>query len=516
LASGEDLVTYLQTLWTIQTIIVALVYPIVLAFVAVLVSFERYAVHIALPREIRGYLRVHILQQGQKLGLLPGQSSYLAFELGNTVEPDPGPKINLLRFGDGEECVPIHLRRRRQIVDVRLRLLRWGLDLWLARSRKSWEETKLEEGDTAEPVLGFRIAPGDVLMGARTLFRVKNAPGPAGLSRILLRWAFLFGPPPEPGRSYPTRELLRELIDDLVAATESGSYEAIRERLLAVSHVHAALLDAGRFVADDGSKANAALVVDPAGFGQTSSGSSWVSEYSRWLEESVGQIGSNSHAFVQASHLTGRMLRDLEPDPLRIPIELLRIHRALFFYLGKWWTRRVDEQGDVVHDASREAKLRPPFAGLYQRALQGAIGGWEQIDIRAKDSRVGTREEAWATESRKARFVRKHLEETCELLVEAVSRGDLQAARIFADSFLTWPNRTGHRYNLHQPIYQSCGPQPPTARSTFMPYLPMLPMLPMRHSHRRAWMVFARPPRAASICSSRIMRATSDKICKGI
>lgn len=39
---------------------------------------------------------------------------------------------------------------RRQVVDVRLRLLRWGLDLWLARSRKSWNETKLEEGDAEE------------------------------------------------------------------------------------------------------------------------------------------------------------------------------------------------------------------------------------------------------------------------------------------------------------------------------------------------------------------------------
>jgi hypothetical protein len=68
-------------------------------------SFERYAVHIALPREIRGYLFTHILLDRQKRSLLPGQSSYLAYEPGNMIETEPGPKVSLREQSSGEPCV---------------------------------------------------------------------------------------------------------------------------------------------------------------------------------------------------------------------------------------------------------------------------------------------------------------------------------------------------------------------------------------------------------------------------
>ena len=205
----SDLLAYFGTLWTTQATIAALVYPIVIAFVAVLLQrrataklslrlytldaavapagssalalltwmslqyasisyapttwfaaamvgnsawfvlnllltswflyrtvcflddearlevFKRFAVHVAFLREVQGHLVGLIFTNAQSQRLIPG---------GDYISEKSGPKVLLFPISEGSPCVTVNLDFERAITDIRLRLLRWGVMLWLRQA----------------------------------------------------------------------------------------------------------------------------------------------------------------------------------------------------------------------------------------------------------------------------------------------------------------------------------------------------------------------------------------------
>lgn len=409
-------------------------------------AFEQYAVHLALPAEVRAQLMVHMWRSGQAEGLIPGEPSWAGLRPGRSPDSDPEPKINLLGWDHGEECDRVQLRRPRRVVDVRLRLLRWGLLLWLRQARRHLDGAQGSD-DWQQTVLQVRITPGAILDGEQALLTVQNGPCPGWLSRFLVRRAFVLSAAPVVAEHHTTAEILRELVDELRAATVTGSAALIEQRLLAVTHVHAALLDHGALRDEAGSEANVALIQDVNRFTGGSLNRVWVTEYRPWIEDCVGQLGQRDEGFAKACHLSQRMIWDVPADPLKVSIELLGLHLALFADLARWWSRQAEEQGQVVQDAPLGVMLGPPLLRRYQQALELAIGTWEQIrlPVGARPN-PRTQEAAWAQVARQGRFVRCTLQQTAGQLIKAVARNDPQAARLFANSFVTWPSREAYRF----------------------------------------------------------------------
>ncbi|MBK1710681.1 hypothetical protein [Marichromatium gracile] len=406
-------------------------------------AFEQYAVHIALPREVRQYLNKHIMWDAQQLGLLPGRPSYQRLDSG----ADQGPSIDLMPYGtDGTPCVTRRLRRRSQLSDVRMRLFAAGLSRWLAQARTHWQGDLSHDADARAADLELRVEPGDMKSGNVTLLVVKNGPQPDWLARLLIRRAFMFRSSPGSVQTYNTGKLLQELVSDLKNETAAGREDGTQERLLALTHVHTALLDAGRFVDENGAAANVACMKVPAGFGSLSLYQTWVSDYSPWLECVIGMLESNPRGFELACHVTHRLAREVEREPLEIPNDLLRLHGRLIFLLGLWWLSKVEDQGSISHDAAHEAQLRAPRAGIYGKALRQWVGGWELIRLRDAPEPITSVEAAWKHATLEARFSMERIQQTAEMVFAAVVRGDTQAARLVLGSFFNWFAQTSHRY----------------------------------------------------------------------
>lgn len=163
-------------------------------------AFERYAVYVSLRREIRQYLNTHILRDAQRLGLLPGRPSWDDSLSAAEEQPKSDPRIDVPGLGlEGAPCVPLYSRHQREVRDLRLRPLRWGMRLWIWRViRERWKKkarrwvvekwpSLFPEAEVVgrefvqEPpqaVLELRVGPGDRITGARMLCTVQNAPEP--------------------------------------------------------------------------------------------------------------------------------------------------------------------------------------------------------------------------------------------------------------------------------------------------------------------------------------------------
>ncbi|MBK1725070.1 hypothetical protein CKO23_23255 [Thiocystis violacea] len=406
-------------------------------------AFEQYAVHIALPREVSQYLKKHILWSSQKQGLLPGRSSYPRFD----SDADQGPSIDLYPHDtDGTPCVTRRLRKHSQLTNVRLRLFAAGLNRWLAHARTLWQGDISHDATARAADLELRIAPGDMKSGKVTLLVVKDGPPPDWLARLLIRRAFVFRSPPGSGQTYTTGELLQELVSDLKNETAAGREDGTEVRLLALTHIHTALLDTGRFIDDNGAAANAACMEVPAGFGGRSLHQTWISEYSPWLECAIGMLESNPRGFDLACHVTHRLVWEVEREPLEIPFDLLRLHGRLIFLLGLWWLGKVEDQGIITHDAAHEAQLRAPRAGIYGRALRQWVGGWELIRLRDGPEPITSVEAAWKYATLEAKFSMERIQQTAEMVFAAVVRGDMEAASLVVRSFFNWLAQTSYRY----------------------------------------------------------------------
>jgi hypothetical protein len=470
-----------------------------------LLAYERYTVHVAIKREIRRYLPVHMLWHAQDSGLLPGRSSSDDFFLEPDEVKKTDPRIDLVRFEEeGTPCVHKRTRRLRHVRDVRLRTMRWGLRLWLRRVRTqairgqgstaarqlwlqsrrgiylglrrcwhraakdtTWERWSVPRRTLRRrqydpqrkplviehdpiPVLALGSYPGDSISGRRALFRVRHAVEPGWLARHLLAESFVLGPLPEPDSGYVATDLLRELMQDLIDQTPVGTEEAIRKSLRRVTHLHSAALDAGAFVDETGAKQNAAIVVNPTGFPGRSPSRDWVNTYNDWLEAAVTHMGENANGFRQASLLTQMMIRDIEAEPLRIAADLLQIHRNLFFYLRKWKQKRIRKRSEYLSGSSRAAGLSEHDSWLYDRALTQATGTWQESrHLRKNSPSASDTTEQWRTASVRARFIRKHLELTAELIIDSLSDTDTEAAESLTEAFLAWPQAADYRLGNH-------------------------------------------------------------------
>lgn len=507
----SDLLAYFSTLWTIQATVAALVYPIVIAFVAVLLQrrttaklslrlyaldaavvpagtsaialltwmgieyfllpyistnwivaamvgnsawfvanslltgwflyrtvrylndesrlevFTRFAVQVAFPREVRRHLLGLIFSHAQTHKLVPGR---------DFTSDEKGPKVLLYPMLEGRPCITVHLNKEQAIADVRLRLLAWGVSLWLRKAEKVKGAPPIGGLESEYPLLEIPITPGDTVEGEVPLCRVRDGAPPGAVASFLIRHSVVFGPPPRPYTSYSTTEILEELAVEALALVEQKRFEAAAEAVRGLADLHAELIRSGRFINDNGEEDNAALLRDPYGFGSQRIHEVWLRVYRQLAETAVRDLPLDSSVYDQHCYLTCRLVSSLRGQHLDILAYLLHISTLLMYRLGIWWSAKIEERGLAIHNALHGVVLPLPLVATYDRALQTFIGGWEAIELWEHGEETSNAEEAWARHSRHARFVAVQAEQTVRMLLGAVVRGDRAAALWLADSFL--------------------------------------------------------------------------------
>lgn len=514
-----ELLTYFGTLWTIQATIAALVYPIVIAFVAVLLQrrataklslrlylldaavtpagvsaigllawmgaqytavsylpvrhlaavmvgnsawfvlnvlltgwflyrtvrflddamrlevFKRFAVHVAFIREVRNHLSGLIFSHAQRDKLLPGKD-YTSGGL--------GPKVVLFPVSDGQPCVAVELKSEQTVADVRLRLLRWAVKLWL---RQAQGPAPRAVAGLRPPILEIPIVPGQLVDGRVVLCRVRDGPEPGEIARSLIRRSVLFGSPPSAGTSYTTAEILEELAAEALELGERKRFEAAGEVIRGLVDVHATLVRSGAFVNDAGEQDNAALLPDPYGFGSRRIHERWLDAYRALAEMAVRNLPSDSTLYRRHCYLAFGLVDALGGQHPDVLVYALHISTLLSYRLGVWWVEKAEERGLVNHDALHGVVLPRPLGGVYDTALKDFVGGWEELLLAEFREKFTTAEQAWAAYSRLARFTVSHVEQTVHMLLSAVFRGDRAAALWLGDSLLKWWNKLEHRFD---------------------------------------------------------------------
>lgn len=407
-------------------------------------AIELYARHVALPHEVREQLLVHFFKHAQKLKKLPGLPSYTEFDEYYDGKTAPGPRVDLTGMRETTGCITARNRSTKHLIDIRYRLLRWGMRLWLRKARRTWEPDPSEFGEGAS-VLEISVVPGRYIDQRTVLVGVSNGPCPSWIATLLIRRGFVLRRAwiPNPTAPDSTSEILRELVDELRESTGVASDAAVDEKLRAVTHVHAALLDQG-WLKDGDAPFNAALVHESETFFGGSINTAWLREYDPWLERCCEILLKEGALFGKACHLSQRLIRGLSEQPLKVSIELLDIHRHLFAYLFAWWRQQVETQALASEAATHGIELRPPHRQQYRRAIERVIYGWEQAHLPPLRSKPSSFEEAWTSLARGARFERCKLETLVAELIKAVERNDVEASNAFVESFSNWPERTFH------------------------------------------------------------------------
>ena len=151
---------------------------------------RRYAVSVALPRDVMRLNSFQVLTQAQTNGWIPAPS-YV-----DDKAPD-GPKVLLSRFGfrDDETQGMYCLQEPARLANVRLWPLRLVVASWMRAARK-WPKPQgnqpLRRKDW--PLLTVPMTPGAVYLEATPLARVASGPSLASWQRKLLRFAYVFRP----------------------------------------------------------------------------------------------------------------------------------------------------------------------------------------------------------------------------------------------------------------------------------------------------------------------------------
>ena len=523
--SPEELLTYFGTLWTLQGTVAALVYPIVIAFVAVLLQrrttaklslrlyaldaavvpagssamalltwmgieyvllsyapvellaaamvgnsawfvlnslltgwflyrtvrylndeerlqvFTRFAVQVTFPRDVRAHLLGLIFASAQDHKLIPGKSF---------TSEDAGPKVLLYPMSEGTPCVTVRCQKEQAITDVRLRLLAWGVSLWLRNAKKVKAAPGIAGLQPQYALLEIPITPGATVEGEVVLCRVRDGKPPGPIASFLIRHSVVFGPPPRPDTSYSSNEILEELAFEALTLAEQRRFEAASETVRGLADLHADLIRSGAFINDKGEHDNAALLPDPYGFGSRRIHERWLGVYRQLAETAVRDLSHDPILYGRHCYLAYRIIGSLKGQHLDILVYVLHLSTHLIYRLGNWWSAKVEEHGIVTHDALHGVALPPPQGGIYDRALQTFIEGWEALNLWESDEHPASAHDAWARNSRYARFAAAQAEQTVRMLLGAVVRGDKAAALWLADAFLKWWDKHQHRLERYR------------------------------------------------------------------
>lgn len=400
--------------------------------------FKRFGVQVAFLREVRGHLLGLIFSNAKAQKLIPG---------GEYTSEDPGPKVLLFPISEGEPCITVDLNKEQQIADIRLRLLRWGVSLWLRQAKHAAVPPAIAGLRPQYPLLGIPLALGQVVNGKIVLCRIRYGPQPGIVAAFLIRHSIVFGPPPNPIVSYSTSEIMEELSMEALELAERKRFEAASEAVLGLVDLHAALIRAGAFVHDDGEPDNAALLPDPYGFASRPIHERWLEAYRSLAEMAVRNLVVDSTLYRRHCYLAYRLLysaRGQHPDILTYSCH---ISTYLMYRLGIWWSEQIEERGLIEHDVLHGVVLPPPISGTYDRALREFVGGWEQIEFFKPKDDSSNADDAWEAHCHQARFASAQAEQTVHMLLSAVYRGDRAAALWLADSFLKWWNKFEHHFD---------------------------------------------------------------------
>lgn len=400
----------------------------------------RYAVHVALPREIEGALQKQMLW-----------STHVHRWIPNTDTPDDKsttPKVELQDFlGEhGEVQLSTSFRGTRQLIDVRLWLLRAAVSSWLRRARTHVVPEANRGFGSRAPCLALVARIGEIRTGTKSTVVVRGGPTLSTLERGLMRAALVWRRVP-PIRGVALRDLLAELQEDARQAATQADYEAFKKPYDSFVDLHENLLAASLFKDEAGTPDSWAVLTDPSGWMEQRFHRNWALGYRRIFEACVEAAHKNSGPFERVCHLPRHISGDaVKNSPTEVSEQVLMLPGLLRHLLSQWWVRNV-AANHPNHGPNTPAMLAPPLDSLYESMLRSFIAGWEDSRDALADI-PDAAEMNWGSAPHIAQVYGFHLEKTASMLLASAAIGDIAAVRWFADALTKWWGMLDHDNDL--------------------------------------------------------------------
>lgn len=397
---------------------------------------KRYAINVALPREIANLMRFQLFANAQKNGWIPGPEY-----LDEKAEGQPQVLMRSYGLREGKVAVERNIRERSQLTNVFYWPLHLAVAGWLKTARKQQppKAAGIFDNKPQPPLLIFPLLPGGLYDKTIVLARVVGGAELSLWQRMLVRLSFKFTAPRRLERRHVTlNEIFSEIETDARVTAGNGDVAAFEEAYGRVTDMHKALLGASLSPADDGSVGSWALVPDPFRFDRTLH-EQWTNTYRPLFDAAASLLPRETRPIRRLCHVVQHLdCPELQRSPIEIRDRILIIPVLLMYSLGNWWSQRLEEQGVMQHGSNEMALLRPPLQGAYEETLVHFVGGWSSARevlayFRKRDDKF-----EWETAKDLVELNVTHINQTCLMLLRAVARGDQAAAEWLADMISKW------------------------------------------------------------------------------
>lgn len=397
---------------------------------------QRYAVNVALPRDVRRLYPCRVLAAAQPKGWLP--------------YPDPGednaprgPRMHIGHYSlsDGDDQGALHVSGPSRLIDVRLWLLRAAVSGWYAKalSFDIPKDNEIGMRGRSGPLLVLPVTIGSVIDTKLTLAKVEGGPSLSRIQLWLLRKAFVLTPVSRERYGIKVEALVGELASDAQSAASRGDDNAFERAYDDLVQMHELLLAACVDENDDGTSGSWSLLSDIEHYFGRNLHEVWAQSYRQIFEAAIQNMANNTRPLQRLCHLVFHLQGGaLNNSPAEIHESLLEQPGLMMYLLGGWWAHRVEEQGVMDHSFRKMVKLRPPLNRVYEEVMTSFVSGWENAwpgRIRRRDRMEA---HSWNEYPRRMRLNVKHIDETALMLLSAVDRGDHSAAEWLADVLVKW------------------------------------------------------------------------------
>ncbi|MFC5519876.1 hypothetical protein [Polaromonas jejuensis] len=399
-------------------------------------AYTRVAVDVVLRAELTSAMKQHIF--------VNAPYADWGFKI-ESVDSDSQPQVRMFRLWDGEPAAQRDLKGSLVLHDVHLHLLKWAVRSWCKRAR-----LQQHGGNRPAPLICFPPMVGQDATGQVVLCSVENGPSLTAFERVLVRAAFFYRPSRQGTLSLSTKKMLEEIGVEVEAAAEQHRFGAAEDGLRNVIRLHKTLLLASA-VDSKGAAENAATIgTSPYAWGESSFDIEWLKPYREIGRIAVGHLDQDSRLLRTLAIVPASIAAELPPKPEKLVINAMLVGMNLTNQLGGWWTRKAD--ASLAPGATSFSGMLPaPLSKVYEQALIAFVGSWGHLRIRVSESKNADGAEAWAVLTARALVYAKHIDNSGEMFLKAVSRGDEVASSWLLDSFMKWWGNRQHELEYGDP-----------------------------------------------------------------
>lgn len=395
---------------------------------------RRYAVCFAWPREARYHLARHLFQTAVEENLLPGPS------YGGAKEGEPSVLPGYPGLDSGVPAVTCIHRNKRQLRDVRFRLLAWATKNWLKKANAARAPDAKAEERSGGPVIAFPLEPLATYEGGNAILcRVEGETELSWFERRLIRFAFDFGASETGFVELTINDILLDAQGEAIASLRSGEPEAFEENVKRMLVLYESILDASQVRDVTGGNASLMVVPDRSHWFEQPIYRVWSERFVDLFEAASSKLSFGEDYVSVLTHVPNRLFSKAQkkavPELLK---HFIALSPMLLRRIEGWWVRTIEQHGLTEHTFCNPAILRPPFYGVHNKVLIEFIGAWESLKNYRMPPPERDDKADWGGVQKSAEYLEVHLSHTLVMLYDCILRGDQNAAEWLADVLVKW------------------------------------------------------------------------------